>query len=232
MNGSYSKKGSLFFDFHRLYIAHFDAWRELFGYPKIIAWDPGTFLPTGVGVNHSNRSVNEINPYTPWVLPSWFRHHSGAEGPENRTILFVRSFADQNQLPSGHPLADAGIQIEFFGPINPNDPQIGGLAYLNGHTAPMCEEMDYPSKSSRYPIVQDSLLDFEPDQVLLGCVLTNPYHDDRHGTIGRDMASIAHSPRDPVFWRLHKFIDNVSVQRFFPPITSTSLTTAPELSLT
>jgi hypothetical protein len=29
----YAGHGDLFFDFHRLYIAHFDAWRNLFGYP-------------------------------------------------------------------------------------------------------------------------------------------------------------------------------------------------------
>jgi hypothetical protein len=33
-------------DLHRSYIAHFDTWRNLFGYPQIVAWDPATQLPT------------------------------------------------------------------------------------------------------------------------------------------------------------------------------------------
>jgi hypothetical protein len=49
--------------------------------------------------------------------------------------------------------------------------------------------------------------------------LTDPYHDDRHGSIGGDMGSTASSPRDPIFWRFHKFIDNISVHRFFRPTT-------------
>jgi hypothetical protein len=207
----------LFFDFHRLYIAHFDAWRNLFGYPSIITWDPGTALPLGIEVNHTMRDVNDTNPYRPLTLPQWFRNQPGADGLENRSITFVRNFTGQNQLPAGHPLAASGLQIDFFGPIDPNDPDIGMFAFLNGHTLPMCEEMDYPKSSSRYPHMQDALQDFEPDQQLLGCVLTDPYHDFRHGAIGGDMGGTASSPRDPIFWRFHKFIDNVSVARFFPP---------------
>jgi hypothetical protein len=126
-------------------------------------------------------------------------------------------------LPQGHPLSNSGLQIQFEGPIPPTS----RFAFLNGHTLPMCEEMDYPQSSSGYPLTQNSLNDFEPDQNLLGCALTNPYHDDRHGEIGGnmggDMSSIAHSPRDPIFWRFHKFIDSVSVQRFFPPSTNIGL---------
>jgi hypothetical protein len=88
----------------------------------------------------------------------------------------------------------------------------------------MCEEMDYSQPTSGYPLAQDALNDFEPDQNLLGCALTNPYHDTNHGEIGGDnggdMRLIEHSPRDPLFWRFHKFIDSVSVQRFFPPLST------------
>jgi hypothetical protein len=94
---------------------------------------------------------------------------------------------------------------------------MSSFAFLNGHTVPMCEELDYPKNPSRYPRVQDALQDFRPDQKLLGCALTHPYHNDRHSTVGGDMGSTASSPRDPIFWRFHKFIDNISVQRFFPP---------------
>jgi Common central domain of tyrosinase len=216
LSAEYANNGDLFFDFHRSYIAHFDAWRNLFGYSPIVAWDPGTSLPTGVELNHTNRDVNDTNPYVPFALPTWFRNQPGADGPENRTILFIRNFTDQNQLPSGHPLAGSGLQIEFDGPFDPNDPDFGRLAFLNGHTWPMCEEMDYP-KNPLYPRVQDALQDFPPDQKLLGCALTDPYHDDRHSSIGGDMRYTSASPRDPIFWRFHKFIDNVSIQRFFPP---------------
>jgi hypothetical protein len=218
LNALYANNGDLFFDFHRIYIAHFDAWRNLFGYAPIVAWDPSTPLPIGIDVNHTKRSVNdETNPYLPLALSPWFRNQPGADGPEDRHITFVRSFPGQNQLPPGHPLAGSGLQIDFFGPIDPNDPDIGRFAYLNGHTLPMCEEIDYPKNSSKYPRVQDALNDFEPDQKLLGCALTDPFHDDRHGAVGGDMASTASSPRDPIFWRFHKFIDNIAVQRFFPP---------------
>jgi hypothetical protein len=217
LTSAYANNGDLFFDFHRSYIAHFDAWRNLFGYPQVTAWDPGTQLPTGVEFNHTNRDVNDTSPYSPLVLPSWFRNQPGADGLENRVILFMRNFTGQNQLPPGHPLAGSGLQIEFDGPIDPNDPDIGSLAFLNGHTVPICEELDYPKNISKYPRFQDALQDFPPDQKLLGCALTQPYHNDRHGSVGGDMGSTVSSPRDPIFWRFHKFIDNVSVQRFFPP---------------
>jgi hypothetical protein len=224
---SYSKKGSIFFDFHRNYIGHFDAWRNLFGYPRIILWDPSTLPEVGVEIDHTNRSTD---PYETLALSSWFKYQPGAEGPENRTISFVSSFLGQNQLPPGHPLANSGLQIQFYDPLPPSH----RLAFLNGHTFPMCEEMDYPQGSSGYPLAQNSLNDFEPDQNLLGCALTNPYHDDRHGEIGGDtgdMSSIAHSPRDPIFWRFHKFVDKVSEQRFFSPSADIALTRETDIAL-
>lgn len=127
---SYSKKGSIFFDFHRLYIAHFDAWRDLFGYPRITGWNPSNAIPTGIEINHTNRDQSA----QPFELPPWFRYQPGAEGQENRTILFIRSFPGQNQLPLTHPLAGSGLQIQFLGPLPPSH----RLAFLNGHTVPMC----------------------------------------------------------------------------------------------
>jgi hypothetical protein len=213
---SYSKKGAIFFDFHRLYIAHFDAWRDLFGYPRITDWDPATPIPVGIEINHTNRNQSAQT----LELPSWFRYQAGADGPENRTIFFVRNFTGQNQLPQGHPLANSGLNIIFIGPAPPGH----RLEFMNGHTWPMCEEMDYSQATPGYPLAQDALNDFEPDQNLLGCALTNPYHDTNHGELGGDdrgdMGNPEHSPRDPLFWRYHKFIDNVSVQRFFPPLSA------------
>jgi hypothetical protein len=221
---SYSKKGSVFFDFHRLYLAHFDAWRDLFGYPRIIAWDLTTPIPLGVEINHTNRNQSA----EPLELPPWFKYQLGAEGQENRTIVFVRSFPGQNQLPQGHPLADSELKLRFVGPLPPGH----DFEFLNGHTAPMCEEMDYPQASSGYPLVQNALNDFEPNQILLGCALTNPFHDSNHDEIAGDtgdMGSIEHSPRDPLFWRFHKFVDNVSIVRFFPPVPEVRRTTVSDV---
>lgn len=226
-NASYSNNGDLFFDFHRIYIGHFDAYRNLFGYPAIVAWDPKNPLPVGSEINHTNRDVNDTIPYKALELPSWFQNQPGADGPENRTINFTSKYSGQNQLPPGHPLANSGLRILFNEPFPPNS----RYAYLNGHTFPVCEETDYP-KSSRYPRAQDALGDFEPGQKLLGCALTLPYHDDRHVSIGGDMGGTASSPRDPIFWRYHKFIDSVSVQRFFPASPShLGLTTVPSIDI-
>ena len=209
---SYSKKGSVFFDFHRLYLAHFNAWKALFGYQPIVEWNPSDPIPAGVEINHTKRNQSA----QPSELPPWFKYQPGAEGPENRSIFFVRSFPGQDQLPSGHPLENSGLNITFVGPLPPTHP----VAFLNGHTAPMCEEMDYAPNPSGYPISQNALNDFEPNQNLLGCALTNPFHDSNHDELGGeegDMGTTESSPSDPIFWRFHKFIDNVSVQRFFPP---------------
>jgi hypothetical protein len=76
-----------------------------------------------------------------------------------------------------------------------------------------CEKADAPSISWPYK-TQDSLNDFEPDKELLGCVLTLPYHTSIHIKVGGNrVGSISYAetaPLDPLFWRLHKFIDNVS----------------------
>src|SRR5687767_1067765 len=47
-DNTYNNNGDLFFDFHKLYIAHFDKWRKTFGYSPIESWNPGTPPPTGV----------------------------------------------------------------------------------------------------------------------------------------------------------------------------------------
>jgi hypothetical protein len=159
---AYNNKGDLFFDFHRLYIAHFDKWRNTFGYPDIEPWNPGTSLPTGINNEHANRNPS----YTPLALPSWFIMHPGTDGPAR--------------------------------PLN-------GLP---------CETADSPGTD--FPAIQDELIDFEPDQELLGCVLTEPYHNSRHVEIGGHMGDPANAPRDPVFWRYHSFIDDVSEKRFDP----------------
>lgn len=162
---SYNDKGDLFFQFHKLYLAHFDAFRNEFGYPPIQIWDPGTVLPSGSDVDHASRAIS----YTPADLPTWFIAQPSGNGPIERQPNFGRS----------------------------------------------CEQADAPSVS--WPdITQDSLNDFEPDKELLGCVLTSPYHNLRHGAIGGsegDMSYTDRAPIDPMFWRLHKSINEVSEAR-------------------
>ena len=71
-------------------------------------------------------------------------------------------------------------------------------------------------------------MDFEPDLELLGCALTYTYHNDRHVAIGNDTGDMSFpptAPKDPIFWRLHKFIDNISMKRFFPAVTDTETIT-------
>jgi hypothetical protein len=163
-SATYNDNGDLFFDFHELYLAHFDAWRTEFGYPPISLWSPGTPLPTGVDVDH----VNRASSYTPFPLPSWFQNWPGpANGPANR-------------------------------PSNGNPCEIG----------------DAPG--SPWPTTQDELSDYPPDQELLGCALTSPYHNNRHTTIAGpagDMRFTDRAPLDPIFWRFHQSIDSVSDAR-------------------
>ena len=159
---AYNNKGDLFFDFHKLYLVHFDKWRKTFGYSPIESWNPGTPLPTDVQYDHANRGPSYISE----KLPSWFTMHPGIDGPD--------------RIPIGLP----------------------------------CETADRPGPD--FPSVQDELIDFEPDQELLGCVLTHPYHNLRHVAIDGDMSDPAQAPRDPIFWRYHNYIDEVSEERFDP----------------
>ncbi len=75
-------------------------------------------------------------------------------------------------------------------------------------------EKDYPPSASWPDKTQDSLNDFEPNQELLGCALTYPYHDHIHSIVGGNktgsMTYADSAPLDPLFWRLHKFIDTIS----------------------
>ena len=189
---SYNNQGDLFFDFHRVFIAHFNAWRADFGYPPIVAWDPNTAIPKGPDIDHASRELwgVEYYPNLNQSLPEYFKKQNLNDGPIDRPVA--------------------------TDPDMPNIPRD-------------CEVADAPKPP--WPTVQDAIGDFEPDQELLGCALTNPFHDSVHGNIGQcipdatgmrcsdilgDMASILRSPADPIFWKFHTFIDNVSVNRFFP----------------
>jgi hypothetical protein len=186
--------GTFFFEFHKLYLTHFDAWRKLFGYENITEWNPNTPIPRGIDIDHGNRLAAGVN-YYPLLnesLPEFFKVQNGSDGPVDRPISLFNNGTDQ-------------------------DP--------NFITRP-CEILSSPDNSSQFPKVQDALNDFEPNLELLGCALTSQYHNDIHVAVGQyildedekilafgDMRNARMAPQDPIFWRLHKFIDNVSVNR-------------------
>jgi Common central domain of tyrosinase len=216
---SYNDNGDTFFDFHKNYIAHFNLWRTIFGYDNITTWNPGSQLEKGVAFEHAKRRPNVSQTYEPQLLPSWFRHHPGAEGNQTRIVttydMIYRPTTLQQVGLDPNLLRQIGLDElteDYFREIG-----IEGRDNLIG--VPIaCEISDSPSNSSQYPQQQNALIDFEGDQDLLGCALTAPFHNTVHGRIGGDMGSPTSAPKDPLFWRFHKFIDDISVDRFTPQI--------------
>ncbi len=103
--------------------------------------------------------------------------------------------------------------------IQPNETVTRNITDLNCEI----ESVIYEEDLSKYP--QTALSNFGSDQELLGCAITAQYHNNIHSRIGQktvnedgntilgDMNNASAAPRDPLFWRLHKFIDNISVTR-------------------
>ena len=79
-------------------------------------------------------------------------------------------------------------------PANPTDSPTGGC------DLPLNPE---PAKLSDWPA----------DQNALACAVAAPWHNSVHGSIGGDMASAQTAPLDPVFWRWHMYVDEISVAR-------------------
>ena len=172
--------GTLFLDFHHLFLRHFDAYRNLFGYDNITQWNPNEDIPRSFDTHHANREIagDLYYPYLSQSLPEWFKIHPGNNGTVDR-------------IPSNR------------GCENASAPQ-------------------YPSGD-----MEDSLGDFPADRKLLGCVITSPFHNTVHRNIGQyidsdgdgvidtagDMGDTATAPKDPIFWRFHKFVDEVSQNR-------------------
>ena len=169
--------GTLFLDFHHLFLAHFDAFRHLFGYDNLTSWNPNTDLPRGVNTSHANREILGFlyYPYLNQSLPEWFKIHPNNTGPEKRTPT------------------DNGC-----------DPAMNNTLNL-----------------------EDSLGDFGSNKSVLGCAITDPFHNSVHGMIGQnrdtdgdgqpdisgDMNDPATAPKDPIFWLYHTFINEVSLNR-------------------
>jgi hypothetical protein len=60
---------------------------------------------------------------------------------------------------------------------------------------------------------QRRLGDYPSNRTLLGCTATHPWHNTVHTSIGGDMLNPQFSPRDPIFWRWHNFVDVISQER-------------------
>ncbi|MEO8084572.1 MAG: tyrosinase family protein [Ardenticatenales bacterium] len=60
---------------------------------------------------------------------------------------------------------------------------------------------------------QFRLADFPADRRLLGCAVTEPWHNTVHLLIGGDMLNPPTAPRDPIFWRWHRWVDTVNRDR-------------------
>lgn len=84
---------------------------------------------------------------------------------------------------------------------------------------------------------ETKLADFE-DRNHLGCVVTSPWHNQVHGLVSGDMGSTALAPKDPIFWRWHRFLNQINVDwNTLPPpghqitinVESYVVTAAPEI---
>lgn len=60
---------------------------------------------------------------------------------------------------------------------------------------------------------QRQLRDYPNNRRLLGCAVTQAWHNGVHTGVGGDMLNPQWSPRDPVFWRWHNFVDIISQER-------------------
>lgn len=64
---------------------------------------------------------------------------------------------------------------------------------------------------------QFRLSDYPADRRLLGCAVTEPWHNTVHLLIGGDMLNPPSAPRDPIFWRWHRWVDTVNRDRRLLP---------------
>lgn len=60
---------------------------------------------------------------------------------------------------------------------------------------------------------QRRLPEYPANRRLLGCAVTHTWHNAVHTAVGGDMLNVPFSPRDPLFWRWHNFIDVISQER-------------------
>jgi hypothetical protein len=164
--------GNLFFEFHRAFLANFNAWRARFGYPPIgPAYNPATPIPSGVAIDHAARNGQNPPDCTQFGLPS---------------CATPSEFTATGTTPH----------------VSNRDP---------------CDPAASPANEPR------RIQDFPANQKLLGCAVTDPWHNVVHVAIGGnggDMSVPRTAAKDPIFWRWHKYVDAVSMLRSsFTPAT-------------
>ena len=96
-----SMNGEKFFLFHKAVIYNFDAWRDTFGYSKIIPWDPATNPPNNTEFDNENRGL----VYLPQPIPSFYTTEGGRTysycNPEyKQNITKLSDYRDANFLAS------------------------------------------------------------------------------------------------------------------------------------
>jgi len=78
-------------------------------------------------------------------------------------------------------------------------------------TAKGIEKGELPRPGSQ-PACKDGgekkLADFK-DVKELGCAITSTWHNSVHGTVGKDMGRTSLAPKDPLFWRWHRYINDI-----------------------
>jgi hypothetical protein len=130
------------FKFHKGVISNFDAWRIMFGYPKVVTWDPANNPPHVISLFDRTRNQD----YQPQPIPSY-------------------------------------------------------LTVQRGATKSLCSSESHTGYDNI-----TKLTDFKSADHLSGEV-ENDWHGHVHNAVGGDMMGLNSSPKDPVFWEWHKYLD-------------------------
>lgn len=97
-----SHNGEEFLRFHKGVIYNFDSWRETFGYPEIVSWDPANDPPKNIDLyNVDNQYRTSI--YIPQPIPSYYTTQGGNTNSPcalayNQTTFKLSDYKDTDYL--------------------------------------------------------------------------------------------------------------------------------------
>ena len=99
-----SYNGEEFLRFHKGVISNFDSWRETFGYPEIIAWDPANDPPKNIDLYNVDDQYR-TSKYQPQPIPSYYTTQGGNTNSHcalayNQTIFKLSDYKDADYLGS------------------------------------------------------------------------------------------------------------------------------------